>query len=336
MTSNPLYFLSFLTGSFLAFFVVALAVEVLIPLFKIKNYRVRSGMRLLPFFSLFVDLLFKKYSITTLINPFLCTSCSQKFFLQNFFPQLHECLSKNNISLMRHLGAEYQHHLFTIMLISLAGVSLYFVVQQLVQAYFLTASIRSIRKNSTSCTRPIHSIQLAHMLNKYRVKIYISKEIQIPLAYFKNVIIVPQKTMEILSQQEFEAVIAHELEHVRYNDSIVRLFYRCTAILFWWVPTESWIKKIEQEQELACDQNVLNYDLKKESIASALFKVTKQIRNIQQIKNRSVCYLLNETNPTKARIKAILGLNALDSEKISPLNFAWASVILFFLMICLV
>lgn len=336
MTSNPLYFLSFLTSSFLAFFVVALAIEILIPLFQVKNYRTRSLFRLLPFFSLFVDLLFKKYSITTLINPFMCTSCSQKLFLENFHPQLKAYLSLNNTSLMRYLGADYQHHLFTILLISLAGVSLYFVVQQLIQAYFLTVSIRTIRKNSTICNRPIHSIQLARMINKYKVKIYISKDIQIPLAYFKSVIIVPQITLEILSQQEFEAVIAHELEHVKYNDSIVRLFYRCTAILFWWVPTESWIKKIEQEQELACDQNVLNYDLKKESIASALFKVTKQIRNIQQIKNKSVCYLLNESNPTKARIKAILGLNAHNNEKISKLNFVWASVIIFFLMICLI
>ncbi|HEV8051895.1 MAG TPA: M56 family metallopeptidase [Parachlamydiaceae bacterium] len=336
MTSNPLYFLSFLTSSFLAFFVVALAIEMILPLFQIKNFRTRSTLRLLPFISLFIDVLFKNYSITTLINPFMCTSCSQKLYLENFQPQLKAYLSVNNTSLMRYLGTDYQHHLFTILMISLAGVSLYFVVRQLIQAYFLTKSIRSIRKNSTICNRPIHSIQLARMLNKYKVRIYISKEILIPLAYIKNVIIIPLSTMEILSQQEFEAVIAHEFEHVKYNDSLVRLFYRCTAILFWWVPTESWIKKIEQEQELACDQNVLSYDLKKESIASALLKVTKQIRNVQQIKNGSVCYLLNETNPTKARIKAILGLNAQDSEKISTLNFIWATVSLFFLLICLI
>lgn len=336
MTSNPLYLVNILLNSFLAFFAWTLIIEIFIGLFRIQKKRVRSTLRLLPFFSLLFDFIFSKYSISYWINPLNCASCVQKPFLETFFPHVKLYLSQNQTCLISYLGAEYHHSVYPIFLMILVLVSLYFMTRQVIQALYLTSSLRAILKNSILSTRPIHSLSLARMLSKYKVKIYISNEILIPLASYKKEIVIPQTTMDILTQQEFEAVVAHEFEHVKHNDSLVRMFYHFIAILFWWVPTNSWMKKIDHEQEMACDQNVLSYGLHEDSIASALLKVSKQVKDYKQISNNQwVCCLVEKTNPTMARIKAILGLSSQENIKISRFNFFWASMCLFFLLTCL-
>lgn len=336
MTSNPLYVLKFLVNSFLAFFIWALVVEIFMRVFRIRKPRVRSTLRLLPFFSLLFDVAFREYSITYWLNPLNCSSCVQKSFLETFFPHLQMYLSQNKMSLIHYLGADYHHSAVPLLLTFLVLVSIYFIARQIIQSFSLVSAIKKILSRSTLSTRPIYNIQLSRILNQYRVKIFISNEILIPLASYTKVIIIPQRSLEILTQQEYEAVIAHELEHIKYSDSFVRLFYHFVATLFWWVPTESWMKKMDHEQEMACDQNVLSYGLHEDSIASALLKVSRQIKDYKQVSNNQlICCLVDKTNPTKARIKAILGLYVPENIKFSRFNVLWATMCLLFLLTCL-
>jgi beta-lactamase regulating signal transducer with metallopeptidase domain len=335
MITNPLMLLSLLTSAFIAFFLGAISIEIIVRLFKIKNHRLRSSLRLFPFLNLIFDFMFSKYSISYWVNPLSCASCAQKFYLGTFFPQLNSYLSTHQISLIRYLGENYHHTMYTIVLITLALVSAYFVLRQLIQTISLTRYVHSIIKKSQINQRPIENIQLARELIKHRIKIYVSNAITIPLAFYKGAIIIPKTSIDILNQDEFEAVIAHEFEHIKCHDPFIRLFYRGVATLFWWIPTDSWIRKIEKDQELACDHNVLKYGFKEASIATALFKVAKQIKNYKCKENsHSLCYLLDETNPTKVRIKSILGLLDQKEEKISKFYFALATISLGFLLTC--
>lgn len=330
MTSNPFYLLTILTSSYLAFFSWALIVETLIVFFKIQKHRIRTTLRLLPFLSLIIDILFKNYSIANFINPLSCASCIQKLFLENFYPQLKVYLTCNGLSLTKHLGAAYQHSIFSIILAAFAITSAFFALRYLLQAVKGYLTIRSLVGKGVVSTRPINNMHLARKLILNKIQIYISDEIQIPLATFRKLIMIPASTMDLLSQDEFEAVIAHELEHVLNRDSIARLFFYFISILFWWVPTRSWIKKIEQEQELACDQNALSYGLQKESLASALLKVTKQLK----ASNQPVCYLTGEMNMTTTRIKTILGIGNALGDQISRFNIFLISVGIVLLLIC--
>lgn len=308
MISNPFFLLSILISSLFAFFTIAFVVEIFINILQIKKHRIRSTLRLIPFIALMMDLLFSQYSIVSWLNPLSCASCLQKLFLE-IFPSLKNYLIQNEICLMTYLGDIYQGNIFSIIFVSVIALSFLFVIAKTIQAFMLTYSLYSIRKRSTPYELPFDNMQLNFNLKKNKVKIYISNEISIPLTVYPNIIIIPQETIKILAFEEIEAVIAHEWEHIKYKDSLIRLVYHLIAKFFWWVPTQSWIKKIEEEQELACDQNVLNYGIGADSIASALYKVAKQIKGHQ-----TLCYFANQKNSTLMRIQKLLSIHKIEKQ----------------------
>lgn len=329
MISNPFFLLSILISSFLAFFTVAFAVEISMMIFRIKQHRIRSLLRLLPFISLIIDLLFNQYSLVSWLNPLNCSSCMQKLFLEVFVPHLKSYLAENQLSLLCHLGCVYHSSVFSAIFISLGALCLIFVLSKFIQAFFLTYPLHSIAKRAMIHKPLINSMQLNLMLQKNKVNIYVSHETLIPLTIYPNIIIIPQKTIEILSQDEFEAVIAHEWEHIKYKDPLTRLVYHLVAAFFWWIPTRAWIKKIEEEQELACDQNVAKYGISVDSIASALCKVAKQVKGHQ-----TICYFANPENSTLRRIQALLGLNKKNQNPMLELKFFGMLLGAILLLIC--
>lgn len=303
MSFNPFLLLSLFVSAFISFSTAALTIEILIRICRIKRYRLRSSLRLLPFFCLLADPFLNQYSLSQLINPLSCKSCMQQNFLKLFFPQLESHLVHNQISLLNYLKMTYQHPFFSWALMALMGVSIFLTAKKLIPALMLMRSLHQAKRRALPCKRTINSIELAKELKKNDVAIYLSNEIQIPLALYSNVIIVPHKTNEILSQEEFEAVIAHEWEHLKHKDALTRMLSHLVAALFWWVPIQSWMRKMQQEQEQACDQNISKYSLPSDSIASALFKVAKQIKIDQ-----TICCFSQSENSTLARIKIIYGI----------------------------
>ena len=89
---------------------------------------------------------------------------------------------------------------------------------------------------------------------------------------------------------------------------------------------------MEYEQELACDQNILRYDLTKDVIASALFKVAKDVK--VQI---PVCCFTSSRNSTLGRIQDILGLSVENTRQTSifGLNFLGVVCGVVFLFVCM-
>ncbi len=331
MISNPLFFLSVLISSFFAFFTTAFIVDLIINIFGIKQYRIRSTLKLLPFVSLIIDLLFNKFSIAYLINPLSCASCMQKFLLQIFFPQLKAHLNQNEVSLINYLGFDIKHIFFSAIFIAFLVLSLMLALRQIVQAFFQMYSLHSIKRRALLLERPLSNIQLKEKLKKNKVSVFLSDEIQIPLATHPKMIIIPQQMIQILSQQEFEAVIAHELEHLRFQDPFIRLISHSVAAFFWWVPMHSWMRKIEQEQELACDQNIINYGVHAESIASALLKVAKQVKTEQ-----TFCHFVNPRNSTLGRLEALLGFNIKAKVPTFGLHFFGVLLGVFLLLACMI
>jgi len=71
-------------------------------------------------------------------------------------------------------------------------------------------------------------------------------------------VIIPTPLWEQLSQQGREALLAHELAHIRRRDHLVRLMVVFATGLFWWHPIV-WLegKRIREAQELCCDALVV-------------------------------------------------------------------------------
>jgi beta-lactamase regulating signal transducer with metallopeptidase domain len=329
MISNPFFLLSIVVSSLFAFFTTAFIIEMVVKIFRIRKHRIRSMLRLVPFFSLLLDLVLNQYSIAYWVSPLSCASCIQKLFLELFFPQLKTHLTENHISLVSYLGIGHENAIFSSVYVIFGMLSLFFVLRKLVQTYLLMRSLHAIVKGSDLNKSTVHSKDLQLTLKKNNVNIYFSEKVQVPLTVYPNIIIVPKKMTDTLSPQELDAVIAHEWGHVKYRDPLARLLYHLVAVFFWWVPTHLWIKKLEEEQELACDQSVLKYGINGEAIASALCKVARHVKSHQ-----TVCYFNSRANPALTRIEYILGLREQSQDPVLGLNFLGVVFGAMLLLIC--
>lgn len=71
---------------------------------------------------------------------------------------------------------------------------------------------------------------------------------------FRQVILLPAGLLSGLPPEQLEAVLAHELAHIRRNDYLINLFISLVEILLFFNPMMWWIsKKIKVEREHACD-----------------------------------------------------------------------------------
>jgi beta-lactamase regulating signal transducer with metallopeptidase domain len=88
------------------------------------------------------------------------------------------------------------------------------------------------------------------------VSLRISEHVQGPLAMgiVRSLIILPASAVMALSPQQLEAVLAHELEHVRRADYFWNLIQTTIETLFFFHPAVWWLgSRLRQQRELCCD-----------------------------------------------------------------------------------
>lgn len=325
MISNLYILISTLIGSLITFLTFSVLLEIFFTLANIKKGRVRSILRLLPSVSVFLDLIYNSYNAGYWLNPLNCSSCVQKIILSLFFPDLKSYLYSHEISLISYLGWETSHTLASIIFLVFFSVLFYSVFRTLFTAFLNARTLKMMRINH--CPRPIENPLLVEALQKHNVKIYVSEDVSIPMATYSRTIILPQKSIEMLPKHEFEAIVAHELEHIIWYDPVFRLISLLFASFFFFAPTSNWLKKLELDQEIACDQSILKYGLNEDYLASALIRVAKMSKNKPQ---SAFCYLVNEKNPALRRVQIMLGLTTTHSEQ-----YGWPVIVTCGIIICL-
>jgi beta-lactamase regulating signal transducer with metallopeptidase domain len=332
MTSNPFYLISILGSALIAFVTVAFVVESSLILFKIKQARVRAILRFLPFLSLLVDLLLSGFSIGYWLNPLSCQSCMQNLLLNYLFPELKSYLLTNDISLMRYLGIETSHEIFSVAFMLFAAITLYFTLRLFFEGFILSKTVRSLMKSEKTCCRAIENRLLTSAIQENGVKIFTSEKMKIPMAAYSKAIFIPKEIVEKFPQEEFEAIVAHELEHILWKDPLVRLFSQLLSAIFWWIPVNPWLKKLEFEQESACDQSMLKYRFHKEFLASALVKVAMIAKGKT---HEALCYLSNERHPSFRRVQMMLGLATIDSKQSDWMSYAVVGIASIVGLVCM-
>ena len=110
---------------------------------------------------------------------------------------------------------------------------------------------------------------------KREIKIWYANHISSPVTfgYFKPIILLPLALMSKLSIVETEALILHELTHIKNNDFLFNWFLIVNEHIFFFNP---FIKKIcnqiRWERELRCDLQVLDYNYNEITYAESLYK----------------------------------------------------------------
>jgi beta-lactamase regulating signal transducer with metallopeptidase domain len=86
-------------------------------------------------------------------------------------------------------------------------------------------------------------------------------------------ILLPAGLECVLSQQELDAVLIHELAHARRRDNLISLFYECAACVLWFHPLV-WLAgaRIALYRELSCDESVIQ-NARGGALVSALAKL---------------------------------------------------------------
>jgi bla regulator protein blaR1 len=115
---------------------------------------------------------------------------------------------------------------------------------------------------------------------KKPVKVFISSLINSPLTigFLKPVILLPAALVCNLSIEQTEAILLHELAHIKRNDYFINLIIQFIKVVLFYNPfVKLFIKTIEREREKSCDELVLQFRYEPLSYATALLRL-EQLR----------------------------------------------------------
>lgn len=142
---------------------------------------------------------------------------------------------------------------------------------------------------------------------KKKVQIWLSSMVDTPvtLGFLKPVILLPVAAVNHLSIKQAEAIILHELNHIRRNDYIVNLLVACVDVILFFNPFARLLTGIiRKERENCCDDLVLQFCYEPQSYARALL-------TLEQNRVASNMLTLAATGKDKYfllnRVKRILG-----------------------------
>lgn len=130
-------------------------------------------------------------------------------------------------------------------------------------------------------------------------------------------ICIPRDAFQKLNEGELNAVIAHEIGHVRQFDLVVSVFIQIVGDLFWFIPGYGALgRKIDRLREIVADQWVVRSGQNPALLASALLK----LKEIPQVTDRFVLYsaFFREKSLLKTRVDHLLG----DTLDLAP-RFGW-------------
>jgi bla regulator protein BlaR1 len=92
----------------------------------------------------------------------------------------------------------------------------------------------------------------------------------------KPVLLLPEGITDRLTPLQLEAVLAHELCHVRRHDNLTAVIHMAVEAIFWFHPLVWWIRvRLVEERERACDEEVLRVAKDPQIYAEGILNVCK-------------------------------------------------------------
>ena len=161
------------------------------------------------------------------------------------------------------------------------------------------------------------------------VKVYVSEWISSPLTigFIKPLILLPVSAINNLTVQQLEAILLHELSHIKRQDYIINLVLSLMQTVLYFNPfLKLFMKRIEIERENCCDELVLQFEYDKHSYAAALLQLEKNSQTVPQLAMAAA-----QKNNLLHRIEKIVGVHRKPS--FNTTHFAGAFAVLMMLMV---
>lgn len=140
-----------------------------------------------------------------------------------------------------------------------------------------------------------------HMGIKKNVSIWLSANVEVPsvTGFFKPVILLPFSLLNQLTLKQAEAIIIHELAHIKRNDYLINFIQLIAELVLFFNPFARLLGNIaRQERENCCDDWVINYQYNKHEYAEALLLIEQQ-------RTQSMILAIAATNGKKKLLKRV-------------------------------
>lgn len=171
--------------------------------------------------------------------------------------------------------------------------------------------VRNLRKNS----QPFENLEIQTLTDRLVNSLGIRRKTEIrtterahsPVTFgiMTPVILLPAALIFQLSPAHLEAVIAHELAHVKRNDYLSNLLLSTLEVLFFFHPCYWWMSQTVKElRENAADELALKAGISSTDLANALAEV---LQFASQHPPELALAAGKKRNPTLLRIKRMLG-----------------------------
>jgi len=226
------------------------------------------------------------------------------------FANLHiqnELAPAEHLIIPQYLASYIPPNLLNMTVIVILAISSIIIMRKAYLFCQARSYLKKIFISSSPCTRPIHNPNLLNKLKQENILIQTSDAVQIPFAANLHYIFIPEELVTELSQEEFESVIVHEFEHLRWKDPVFKMACELLCAIFWWLPSNWWLKRLELEQEDACDAEVYKYGIDITALATAIVKVVKNAKCLNY-RCAAISSFDSPKNSHLRRIKNILNI----------------------------
>ncbi|MGH9574740.1 MAG: M56 family metallopeptidase [Candidatus Acidiferrales bacterium] len=93
---------------------------------------------------------------------------------------------------------------------------------------------------------------------------------------FRPVLMLPAGIADRLTPAQMDAIVAHEMSHIRRRDNLTAALHMIVAAVFWFDPIVWWIgARLVEERENACDEAVMRLGGEPEMYAEGILEVCK-------------------------------------------------------------
>jgi len=152
----------------------------------------------------------------------------------------------------------------------------------------------------------------ARLRMSHPIRLLESRLVDVPMVigWLRPVVLIPASAFTGLSSTQLEAVIAHELAHIRRHDYLVNVIQTAAETLLFYHPATWWLsRQIRLEREHCCDDVALTLYGDRAAYARAL----ADLEGLRQM--RPSLGLGATTGPLERRVRRILGVPSPDQHR---------------------
>src|ERR1700676_4778575 len=128
------------------------------------------------------------------------------------------------------------------------------------------------------------------------------------IGWFRPVVFLPITALTGLSEEQLEAVIAHELAHIQRLDPFVNVFQVCVETLLFYHPAIWWLnKRIRAEREHCCDDVAV-------SLCGNPVEYARALTLMEEWRTAPALAMAANRGPLSERILRVLGLRSIGAR----------------------